>query len=436
VRSLYEQHLAERQRLAEENLAATGHDALLLHSGRPLRYFADDQDAPFRPTPHFAHWVPLDGPEHLLLVRPGERPRLVRYAPEDYWYEQAPLGDPFWADAFDLVEVASVERAWAEASAGGRVAYVGNAPDEARARGIEAANPDGLVARLDWDRSYKSAYEVECTAAACERAARGHLAARDAFRAGGSELDVHRAFVRAVGGVEAELPYPTIVGLDAKGAVLHYTGKRATRDDDEGRVLLIDAGARCNGYASDVTRTWTAEDCDPAFRALAEGVDRLQRELCDRVRPGLAYPDLHHAAHVLVGDLLAEVGIARIGGEEAVERGLTPLFLPHGLGHFLGLQVHDVAGHQRAREGGTAPPPDRYPFLRTTRTIEERQVFTVEPGVYFIELLLRDARADDRAGLLDWELVERCLPLGGIRVEDDVVVTADGHRNLSRPHLD
>src|SRR5262245_46031927 len=96
--SLYADHVAERQRTVEAALQASGFDALVISSGKPFTYFADDQDAPFRETPHFAHWVPLRGPSHLLLVRPGTKARLVRVAPEDYWYEQAPLGTPFWAD--------------------------------------------------------------------------------------------------------------------------------------------------------------------------------------------------------------------------------------------------------------------------------------------------------------------------------------------------
>src|SRR5688500_514115 len=109
---LYAAHVAERRRLAEQALAATGFDSLLIHSGVPFTYFADDQDAPFRPVPHFAHWVPLAGPNHLLLVRPGRKPLLVRVAPEDYWYEQVPLQSPFWAPEFDLKEVPAEDAAW------------------------------------------------------------------------------------------------------------------------------------------------------------------------------------------------------------------------------------------------------------------------------------------------------------------------------------
>jgi len=435
--SLYAAHVRERRDKAAAALEASGFDVLVLSSGRPFTYFADDQDAPFHETPHFAHWVPLTGPHHVLALRRGERPRLVRVAPEDYWYEQAPLGQPFWAGEFELDEVATPELAWKHALDGldlKRAAYVGDDPDGARSAGVPADGvlPAALVARLDWDRSYKTPYEVACLELAAESAARGHIAAKDAFEAGASELDIHHAYLRAAGTTEADLPYPTIIGHDEKGAILHYTGKRPR---STGRVLLIDAGTRHLGYASDVTRTWTRSGCDALFRRLVEGLDAIQRELCESVRPGLAYPDLHRQAHVRIGDLLQELGILRTGGEAAFEAGATRPFFPHGLGHFLGIQVHDVAGHQAAPQGGRKDPPRHSPFLRTTRAIEEDQVFTIEPGIYFIEMLLREHRAGDTKDLFGWDLIDRLTPFGGARVEDDVLVTADGHRNLTRPHL-
>ena len=437
----YQEHVRTLQRRTEAALGAGGYDALILDAGRPFTYYADDQEAPFKPNPHFAHWVPIAGPHHLLRIAKGERPKLVRVAPEDYWYEQAPLGDPYWIGAFDYSEVPDAIEAWRKVATRGKVAYVGDSPATAESHRLpaDALNPEGLIALLDWNRAYKTEYEIECLERAAVKAARGHLAARDAFLAGGSELAIHQAYVTAVGCTDAELPYPTILALDEKAATLHYTGKRAR---GEGRVLLADCGASEAGYGSDITRTWTRDGVDPVFRELVRGLDRVQQELCAKVVPGLAYPDLHLAAHAAIGDLLRDAGVLRRGGMEAVELGLTAPFFPHGLGHFLGIQVHDVGGRQKAPSGGTVPPPPQHPYLRTTRTIEERQVFTVEPGIYFVEMLLRAHRPGAPGGkvarseLFDWALIDRLKPCGGIRVEDDVVVTRDGHRNLTRPHLE
>jgi Xaa-Pro dipeptidase len=428
---LHGAHVAELAARTERALAASGFDGLVISSGRAFTYHADDQDAPHHATPHFAHWTPMEGPHHLLHVRPGRRPRLARVAPEDYWFEQAPLRDPFWRDAFETVEVASAERAWTELGPRGRTACVTDDPDTARARGCEP-NPAELLARLDWNRSLKTDYEVACLAAASADAARGHLAAKAAFLAGASELEIHQAFTGAVGCADKDLPYETIVALDEHAAVLHYYPKRAVRD---GRVLLLDAGARVHGYCSDVTRTWTRPECDALFRELVDGLERVQRELAAAVEPGMPYLALHERAHRRIGDLLSAAGILKVDGATAAAEDLTGPFFPHGLGHFLGIQVHDVSGRQREPAGGSVEPPGRYPYLRTTRTTAAGQVFTIEPGLYFIPMLLRALRGGARGELVDWKLVERLVPCGGIRIEDNVLVTAGGARNLTRESL-
>ncbi|MBK9795784.1 MAG: Xaa-Pro dipeptidase [Holophagaceae bacterium] len=429
--TLFHLHIAERQRTTAEALAETGFDALVISSGRVYTHFADDQDAPFHPTPHFAHWCPLAGPHHALVLRPGQTPRLIRFAPEDFWYEQAPLGNPFWASEFTIEEVGTVEDVWKRLGTLGRAAYIGNETDRADTAGLEV-NPALLTAHLDWHRTTKSAYEVQCIEEATVIAARGHQAARTAFLSGASELDIHHAYIQAAGIVDQDMPYGSIVALDEKGATLHYEGKRKVK---HGKVLLIDAGAQVRGYAADITRTLAAPHCDARFAALIAGMERIELRLCELVRPNLPYGDLHHQGHLLIADLLRESGILRATPEEAVEKGLSRPFFPHGLGHHLGIQVHDVAGRQGAADGTPAPPPPQHPTLRTTRTIEAQQVFTVEPGLYFIPMLLRPFRENGHSTLFNWPLIDELTPCGGIRIEDNLLVTAAGHRNLTRPHL-
>ncbi|MBI1752823.1 MAG: Xaa-Pro dipeptidase [Acidobacteria bacterium] len=428
---LFHVHAAERQRTTAEAMAKTGFDALVISSGKVYTHFADDQDAPFRPTPHFAHWCPLAGPHHVLVVRPGQRPRLIRYAPEDFWYEQAPLGQPFWAPEFDIEEVGTVEEVWKRLGSLKKAAYIGNETDRAEAAGLEV-NPALLTARLDWNRTTKSAYEVHCIEAATVIAARGHEAARAAFLAGGSELDIHHAYIQAAGIVDHEMPYGSIVALNEKGAILHYEGKRAIK---RGNVLLIDAGAQVRGYASDITRTVAAPHCDNRFAALIKGMETIELKLCGLVKPGMPYGELHHQGHLLIAGLLQESGILEVAPEEAVEKGFTRPFFPHGLGHHLGIQVHDVAGRQGSPEGAPAPPPPQHPTLRTTRDIDVNQVFTVEPGLYFIPMLLRPFRENEHKAAFNWTLIDELTPCGGIRIEDNLLVTSTGHRNLTRPHL-
>jgi Xaa-Pro dipeptidase len=430
---LFTAHVETRRARLEAALSATDHACLVLDSGTALPYFGDDQSAPFRPTPHFAHWLPLAEPSCLLVIEPGRRPRLVRTAPSDYWYETVPLGAPFWMDCFDVEEHGSVEATWAAAAPGQGAAYIG--PDVTRAAtagfAAERLNPAALVARLDWDRARKTDYEIACISTAAALAAPAHRAARAAFEAGACELDIHLAYLSAARCTDVDLPYPGIVALDGKAAYLHYDGKRR---EGSGRLLLIDSGAAWQGYACDITRTWVRSGVPEALTALRDGLARAQQALCEAVRPGIRYVALQAEAEQRVAALLAEVGVLRCSAEAAVRSRLVAAFLPHGVGHFLGLQVHDVGGRQASPQGGEIAPPAGTPSLRTTRLLEPGQVLTVEPGLYFIEMLLAPLR--ERSGSeIDWWLVDELAPYGGVRIEDDVLVTPAGHRNLVRETL-
>jgi Xaa-Pro dipeptidase len=428
---LFLEHLNIRMAYLDRALAAHSFDALVLSSGAPFTYFADDQDAPFHCVPHFRHHCPVTGPHHALRLEPGRKPLLVRYAPEDFWYEQLPLGNPFWLDGFELVEAPSVDAVWAAVGQPARSAYIGNETERARSAGLEP-NPPGLTAFLDWGRSYKTPYEVHCLEQATVLGAKGHQAGRAAFLAGASEKEIHHAFVAAAGCLDAELAFPSIAALDEKGATLHYENKREQRG---GRTLLLDCGVRFLDYPSDITRTTTAPGCDSRFRALVAGMERNQRELAAAVVPGKPFGDLHHLSHLKLAALLKEQGILDAGPEEAVAQGFTRPFFPHGLGHHLGIQVHDVAGKLAGPDGSFAPPPPQHPTLRTTRILEPGQVVTIEPGCYFIPMLLRPFRENEHSRHFNWKLIDQLSVFGGIRIEDDVLVTPAGHRNFTREYL-
>ncbi|MBL8113382.1 MAG: Xaa-Pro dipeptidase [Acidobacteria bacterium] len=434
--ALYGDHVALRAETTGRILAEAGFERLLIHSGKPYTYFADDNDAPFHATPHFTHWAPVPGPYHLLEFVPGSRPRIVRVMPRDFWYAPPAPAPDFVASRFDVVDVETEEAAWATIGNGRRTAFIGEATDKAAANGIpaESLNPQPFVSRLDWERSYKSAYEVETLREATGIAARGFRAAREVFFGGGSELDIHHAYLAATGQLEDGLPYPTIIGLDERASTLHYHGKRG-REAAPGQVLLIDAGVSVRGYGCDITRTWAVTSAPAEFHALLVGMEALQQELAKLGRPGMMYPELHLLAHRKIAALLVSNGLLLCTAEEALEKGLTRPFLPHGLGHFLGVQVHDVSGRFGDRDGTPKAPPASHPFLRTTRLIEEGHLFTIEPGLYFIPMLLEPFRAGEHAALFDWALIDRLTPCGGIRIEDDVFVGKDENRNLTREEL-
>ena len=432
---LFADHIARCRAAADEALERLKLEGVVIGAG-PVGYYHEDDNAwTFRPSHHFAYWCPHPGEESVVHVRRGQKPRLHLYSPSDYWYEHTGLGAPFWADAFEVETHADPGEIWAAVRGLHATAYLGPDAELAVGAGLRLHAP-GLAERLNWARSFKTDYELACTRAATQAGAAGHRAARAAFLDGGTELDCHRAFLAAADAVEAELPYPTIVGLDEKAAVLHYHGKR--RAPGDGAVLLIDAGTQRHGYACDITRTHCADRAPECFHRLVDDLERAQQALCESVRPGLTFMDLQTRTHEHVARILLEHGIVRdCSPSEAIESGLTSVFLPHGIGHLLGLHVHDVAGKQ-ADASGTPIPADphvRFRYLRSYRTMAPRMLFTVEPGIYFIDVLLDDARRDARGEHIDWRKLESYRPCGGVRIEDNVCVTESGHENLTRASL-
>jgi Xaa-Pro dipeptidase len=411
-------------------LEACGYAGLLVYAGSPVPVFEDDRTYPFEANAPFKVWAPLtDAPGSFVWFEPGSVPRLIVERPEDYWYKPADRPQGYWVRHFEVRVAADRAAARAELPADlSRAAYIGDPFAELTAWGVGVVNPQPLMRRLDYVRAAKTPYELTCLREANRLGALGHRAAVAAFAAGASEFEIELAFLEACGLREQELPYNPIVALNASGAVLHY--QVLERQPPRERLsLLIDAGAEFAGYASDITRTHSG---DADFAALIARMERMQQGLCAGVRAGVDWRDVHLEAHRRTGEVLRDADLIRCSPEEAVTAGVTSIFLPHGIGHLLGLEVHDVGGFMLDPNGGEIARPPGHPYLRLTRVLEEGFVVTMEPGIYFIEQLLAAARADGRGRYVNWSRVEALARFGGIRIEDDLAVTATGCENLTR----
>ena len=457
IDSLFQQHTARLQQELATGLSrhCPQAGAVLLHSGSHTPYYQDDQYPPFRAWGHFLRWLPVERPGQFLLLEPGARPVFYAIVPPDFWHDQSLDLPAWWADGFEIIilpdEASFIEQFRQRPVSAARCVFLGENSGSsggtlADALGIAASNvnPPALLAWLDYQRAFKTDYEAQRIGDANARAIDGHQAAHDAFLADGDEYDIHLAYLRACRALDEELPYPSIVALDQHAAILHYQHKQRRPASIGGaaqrsQVLLIDAGFRLHGYCADITRTWARPGVHPVFQALLDGVRQLQQRSLDDIVSGLPYPTLHERAHQQLAELLLTTGVAHGTADELLELGVAQCFMPHGLGHLLGLQVHDVGGHQIDADGTILPPPERFPALRTTRTIAPGMVFTIEPGLYFIPMLLEKLRSElrqvQRTALLDWQLIEQLAPLGGIRIEDNVLVTDDGIHNLTRQPL-
>lgn len=431
LESGYADHVNILKARHDRALERAGAAHAVIFSGAPLPVFLDDYDYPFKANPHFVSWLPLTGNPHCYIVyTPGEKPILVYYQEEDYWHLPPASPDGFWTRQFDIRVVHSRDDIAAHLPDDrDKCILIGEINDEASAFGIERINPGTAVNMLHFERAAKTAYELECMRAASRRGVSGHLAAEAAFREGKSEFGIHLDYCDATGHAEYELPYGNIIALNEHAAVLHYQ-HQAKSAPGQTRSFLIDAGARFNGYASDITRTYALEDDE--FATLIGRFDDLQQELVDEVRTGVEFADMHMSCHLKIAKLLDETGLARGSADTLVETGVTAAFYPHGLGHFLGVQVHDVGGRQGDDTGTAIEPPEGHPFLRLTRRLEADQVLTIEPGLYVIDMLINELRATGGYDLIDQARVDWLRPYGGIRIEDNVRVLDDGCENLTR----
>ena len=304
-----------------------------------------------------------------------------------------------------------------------------HAPGDEPTDETPAARVLRLCAGLALERMVKDASEVDDIRTAAAASAAGFGWVYEHAAPGMTEREIQigmEAQFYAAGA--PRVAYDSIVASGPHGAYLHYVYaaddplRPATRSVEPGDLLLVDAGAQYGGYASDVTRTMVvgAEPTDEQ-EFLWKLVLSAQQQTIDMCRPGVQWRDVHLAGARILGAGLVEMDLMRGDAAELVATGEVALFFPHGLGHLLGLSVHDASGFPPGHERSSDP---QLRYLRTDRGLEPGMVTTVEPGVYFIDALLCDpARREKFSESVVWERVDELRGFGGIRIEDDVLVT-------------
>lgn len=287
---------------------------------------------------------------------------------------------------------------------------------------------DDLRYGLNHVRRRKDAVELERMRAAARATRAGFAVVAPLIAPGRSErelqIELEAAFLR--NGAD-HLAYESIVAGGPNAAVLHFPP--TSRRLEDGDLVLIDAGGEYRGYASDVTRTYPASGrFTPEQRELFGVVEAALTTATERCTPGTEWRDVHRTAALVVAEGLVAFGLLRGDPESLVERGSQALFFPHGVGHMVGLGVRDAGEVLRGRE----PPEDAFPRLRVDLPLEAGHVFTVEPGIYLVPALLQDAGLRERhRDAVDWQRAEAMLGFGGIRLENDVLITDDGPEVLT-----
>ncbi len=286
-------------------------------------------------------------------------------------------------------------------------------------------------------RAVKSPDEVAQIEGALHTTRDMHLLALRSARSGVVEHAIVGAMEGLVSSRGLRMAYPPI--FSSRGEILHNHHHDKTLKD--GDLIVNDSGAESPlGYASDITRTIPASGRFTALQAdLYRLVLKAQQEAIALLKPGVPYRTAHeHACTVLVEGMIG-LGFMRGSAANAVARGAHAIIFPCGTGHMLGLDVHDMEGlgeeHVGYGEGHTRSPLPGHKYLRMARAVQPGFVLTVEPGIYFNPWLAQQWQAQGlHADLINYDALSRHMELGGIRIEDDVLITATGARVLG-PHI-
>lgn len=428
--NLFADHVAAKARIFAEALAAAKFDSVLISAGELVYPFKDDLDYVFRCCSYFAEWLPVqDLPDSYLLFSPGKRPQVFLPIIDDYWHSAPAPVPQMVRDQFELIGYRDIREVCTALKGLSNLAWLGPVNQTLSTTVAATENPTLLLNFIDYHRAYKTPYEIRCLEEATQVAHRGHRAAECAFHDGRSELEIHLAYLRAAELADEELPYRSIIALNEHASTLHHM-VRAKKVPSKHYSFLIDAGAQSGGYACDISRTHVSQgSAHELFVALRDAVQIGQRDLVNRIRIGASFTELHLQAHRKIGETLVEHKLLQCSLDEAVASGATSVFFPHGLGHLLGMQVHEPGGHLVASDGSVSPPPDKHPALRLTRELEASMVFTVEPGLYFIQSLID---AFPVQAILNRHLIDGLMPYGGVRIEDNILLASSGVRNLTR----
>ncbi|MDX2478738.1 MAG: aminopeptidase P family protein [Desulfuromusa sp.] len=285
-------------------------------------------------------------------------------------------------------------------------------------------------------RSIKGEEEIVELEAAADLGYQLHTTAMKMARAGVYEWEISGELEAVAARAGRMLSFPPIVTIH--GETLHNHQRNNQLQD--GDLLLVDCGAEsCLHYASDHTRTVSVGGkFSPRQRDIYQVVLAVMSRARELIRPGIAYLDVHLAACRTLVEGLHSLGLMHGGVDQAVAAGAHALFMPHGLGHMLGLDVHDMEdlGEDYVGYDGTIQRSTQFGFsgLRLGRELQEGFVLTVEPGIYFIPKLIEQWKNEGRhAEFINYARLSEYLKFGGIRLEDDLLVTNQGSRLLGQP---
>jgi len=417
--------LSSRHVRVAEELKLSNEQLLLVGAGEPIPLpEGTDQVYPFRAHTEYFYLTGLECAGGVVAFDPKQGPRdgWVSFVPEVTEKERIWEGKADWPG-----EPISLLEPWLGTRRGRTIVCLGAPP-----RGV--LPDESLTTKyhelFSQARRPKDAVEIELLRRAAAATAAGFNALRPLIKAGVSEralqIELEAGFLR---GGARRTGYDSIVGTGSNAAVFHFSPSE--RKTSEGDFLLIDAGAEVDRYVIDVTRTYVVGGKPSPFqRDLHQVVLAAEEAAIARCVPGAEWKEIHFKAAIELTAGLVGLGVMRGSAESLVDQGAHRLFFPHGIGHLVGLGVRDASGVLPGRVKDTHPSVEN---LRMDLPLQPGYVTTVEPGIYFVPPLLNKAENREKfRDCVNWEMVEKYLEIGGVRIEDNVLVTENGPEILTK----
>ncbi len=285
-------------------------------------------------------------------------------------------------------------------------------------------------------RAVKEKVEIEEIENAVDIAYEMHVAAMKMCRQGVKEQDIFGAIEGIALAKGGGTSFPIILSINGQTLHNHEHGNILKK----GKMMVTDAGAETNlHYASDITRTTpVGGKFSQMQKEVYEIVLKANTDAIKETRPGISNRDVHFLACKTIASGMKELGLMKGNVEEAVAAGAHALFMPHGIGHMMGLDVHDMEalGENFIGYNENVRRSDQFglAFLRFALPYKPGHIFTIEPGCYFIPELIGKWRSEGKfSEFINYSKIDKYMPIGGIRIEDDILITEKGHKVLGKP---
>ena len=459
---LYAQHRKKLIQKVCQILLKHEIDELIISSGELIKNFVDDQCYPFKCNPYFTYFCPIDEPYHFIHIKANNPDdcKLYLFEFDDFWHPKSTAAKNPFSDFFKVEIYTETNCRCSFLSSktpkASNLAFIGY---EAQTL-TNLQNPKNLLNELNALRMVKSDFELHCMKMACMRAKVAHHALKNAVHSYNSfnysERDYFFIYSQSVNKIFSQFPYPPIIACNQNASFLHYH-RRSKKPPLLPVSILIDAGVSACGYASDVSRTYLyeldqikqivkknqgsdfvkdfSEDAYNVFALMLDSLKKLHSNLINSAAKGLDYNDLTNDAVNGIWSILTNHGIISAPNITKKDRyNLTRVFFPHSLGHMLGLQVHDVFYYNCNKNDNLDVTKSR-----GIRKLQVGNVFTIEPGIYFISMLFdkwfqkNSNLVKNKSIIIDNKLLNNLYLFGGMRWEDNIYINSQGKsENLSK----